>query len=143
MFTKLYWHREVCKGLKAQDIWGLWADVNNYLRWHNGLDYCKLEGDFVVGNYFTLKPKGAPPFKIFITELIKNRRFVDCTYFFGAKMYDIHELEETPEGLRVTNTLKITGVLSFFWDWLIARKVAAAVPHKMEALIGLARKKYE
>ncbi len=137
MWIKSY--SKVYQSIKKEDIWCLWADVNNYLKWHDDLDYCKLEGEFAVGNYFMLKPKGAPAFKVEITELIENRKFTDCTRFFGAKMYDIHELAETEEGLRITNTLKVTGWLSFLWVHLVARNVADAVPKEMEALVNLAR----
>ena len=95
----------------------------------------------IFDNYFLLKPKGAPTFKVFITELIKNKRFVDCTYFFGAKMYDIHELEETNNGLRITSTIKVTGILTFFWVLLVAKNVANSAPREMEETVKLSRKK--
>lgn len=132
-------HSQVYSGIKKQQVWQLWADINHYTRWHHDLDYCRLVGDFVVGNHFMLKPQGAPEVKVFITELIENRKFTDCTHFFGAKMYDIHEIEETPDGLRITNTLKVTGWLSLLWVKLVASKVAAAVPQEMASLVKLAR----
>jgi len=45
-FNKIY------RDAKKEDIWNAWADVNNYIKWHNDLDYCKLEGSFTVGNGF-------------------------------------------------------------------------------------------
>lgn len=137
MWSKSY--SRVYKDIKKEEIWSLWADVNNYLKWHDDLDYCKLEGTFTEGNYFMLKPKGVPAVKVEITKLIENKTFVDCTNFFGAKMYDIHELGETEEGLRITNTLKVTGLLSFLWVHLVAKNVANSVPKEMEALVNLAR----
>src|ERR1043165_7597767 len=105
----------VYSGVTKDSVWEIWADVNNYVKWHDDLDYCKMDGQFVVGNHFMLKPKGAPAVKIEIIELDKNKRFVDCTSFIGAKMYDIHELEDTDAGLRITSTIKVTGLLSFLW----------------------------
>jgi len=142
MWIKTY--SKVYKDIKSEAIWQLWADVNNYLKWHDDLDYCKLNGAFSVGNHFILKPKGGPAVKIDIIELIEDeargyRKFTDCTNFFGAKMYDIHELEETTEGLRITNTLKVTGWLSYLWIHLVAKHVANSVPKEMEALVNLAR----
>lgn len=128
--------------INKADIWQLWADVNNYVSWHDDLDYCRLQGDFVVGNYFTLKPKGGPTFKVHITELVENQLFVDCTHFPGAKMYDIHQLEETPSGLRITNTIKVTGWLSFLWVQLVAKNVAKSAVKEMETLVKLARAKH-
>jgi hypothetical protein len=132
-FSKIY------QNLRKEDVWRVWADVDHYVRWHDDLDYCQLHGKFAVGSYFTLKPKGAPAVKVEIIELIENRKFVDCTRFFGAKMFDIHELEETQEGLKIKNTIQVTGLLSFLWVQLVAKKVAAAAPKETDSLVKLLR----
>ena len=54
---------------------------------------------FIVGNHFTLKPKGVPAVKITLVEIDEGKKFTDCTRFFGAKMYDTHAMEETADGL--------------------------------------------
>lgn len=132
-FSKVY------SGLNKQEIWSLWTDVNNWPTWHDDLEYCKMGGDFRVGNYFMLKPKGVKAVKIVLTEIEEGRKFTDCTTFFGAKMYDTHAMEETPEGLRLTNTLVVTGPLKWLWINLVAKNVADTVPHAMEILANLAR----
>lgn len=141
-------YSNIYKDISIQKVWNLWADINNYLSWHDDLDYCRLEGPFTVGNYFTLKPKGGPVFKIYITELLENnngkyKRFTDCTKFFGAKMYDIHELEETEEGIRISNTIKVTGWLSYLWVHLVAKHVAKSSSKEMAALVKLTRNEHE
>lgn len=125
--------------VNKKDIWRLWIDVNQWAQWHEDLDYCKMEGPFVVGNHFMLKPKGVSAVKIKLTEVEEEQKFTDCTKFFGAKMYDIHALEETKEGLCLTNTLIVTGPLKFLWVKLVAQNVARTVPQDMEALVTLAR----
>jgi hypothetical protein len=137
MWTKTY--SKVYPGVKKEDVWSLWTDVNGWTKWHGDLDYCKLEGDFAVGNHFELKPKGAPVVKIELVEIEKGRRFSDLTRFPGAQMVDTHELEETPEGLRLTNTLVVTGWLKLLWIKLVAQNVADTVPKENEALVSLAR----
>lgn len=140
MWSKSY--SKVYQNLKKEDVWRIWADVDHYLRWHDDLDYCQLHGEFMVGSYFMLKPKGAPVVKVSIIELIENKKFVDCTQFFGARMFDIHELEETQEGLQIKNTIKVTGLLSFPWVQLVAKKVAASAPKEMDSLVKLLRVQY-
>lgn len=135
-------HSKIYQGIKKEDVWRLWIDVNNWHKSHKDLDYCKMDGPFVVGNYFLLKPKGAPVFKIELVEIEENKKFTDCTKFFGAKMYDTHELEETKEGLRITNTLRVTGWLKFLWIKLVAKNVAATAPQEMDAVVHLARSSY-
>lgn len=132
-------HTQVYQGVKKEDIWRLWTDVNNWATWHGDLEYCKMEGAFVVGNHFMLKPKGASAVKITLTEIEEGQKFTDCTTFFGAKMYDTHEVEETKEGLLLTNRLVVTGPLTFLWVNLVAQNVAATVPQDMNALVNRAR----
>ena len=134
-FSKIY------KDVKREDIWDLWTDVNNWPQWHGDLEYCKMKGVFEVGNHFILKPKGISPVKIEITKLEKGYSFTDCTKFFGAKMYDTHVMEETKEGLRITNTLTVTGLLKWLWVKLVAQNVAATAPEETESLVRLARKR--
>lgn len=134
-YTKIY------QGVKKTDIWQIWTEVNNWPIWHRDLDYCKMNGTFTVGNHFILKPKGAPAVKIYLIEIDFGNKFTDCTKFFGAKMYDTHAIEDTSEGLRLTNTLVVTGPLKFLWIKLVAQKVADTVPQEMDALVKLARDK--
>lgn len=131
-FSKIY------SEAKKETLWNLWADVNNWPMWHSDLDYCKMEGPFEVGNHFFLKPKGVKPVKIVLTEIEEGQKFTDCTAFFGAKMYDRHTIEETPEGIKLTNSLTVTGPLTWLWVKLVAQNVANTVPNEMDALVKLA-----
>ena len=137
MCTKNY--SKTFQGLKRQDIWRIWTDINNWPTWHGDLDYCKLDGDFVVGNHFMLKPKGVRPVKIVLTEINEGHYFTDCTSFFGAKMYDTHEMSDTVDGLKLTNKLVVIGPLKWLWIKLVAQNVADSVPEEMENLVKLAR----
>jgi hypothetical protein len=130
-FNKIY------PGIKKEDVWRLWADVNNWKKWHGDLDSCTMEGPFEAGNHFMLKPKGIKAIKIVLTEVEEGYKFTDCTTFFGAKMYDTHAIEETPEGLKFTNTLAVTGPLKWLWIKLVAQNVANTVPEEIEALVKL------
>lgn len=137
MWTRTY--SKTFQGIKKEEIWRIWIDVNNWPKWHGDLDYCKMDGVFKLGNYFMLKPKGVSPVKIILTEIDDGHKFTDCTNFFGAKMYDTHALEDTPDGLKLINTLVVTGPLKWLWIKLVASNVANSVPEEMEALVTLAR----
>lgn len=137
MWTRTF--SKVYSGVRKEDVWQLWADINNWPKWHGDLDDCKIDGKFEIGNHFLLKPKGMKAVKIMLTEVEEGKKFSDCTTFFGAKMFDTHLIEETPEGLRLTNTLVVTGPLKWLWIKLVAQNVANTVPDEMEALVNLAR----
>lgn len=141
MWKKTY--NKTFEGIKKETIWRIWTDINNWPKWHDDLDYCKMDGLFEVNNYFILKPKGMKPVKIRLTQIDECHKFTDCTDFFGAKMYDTHAIEETPQGLKLTNTLVVTGPLKWLWIKLVAQKVAATVPDETEALVKLARNAHD
>lgn len=132
-------HSRFYPNVSPEAIWKIWIDVNNWTRWHDDLDSCKLEGDFKVGNHFMLKPKGAPAVKIKLTEIDEGRSFTDCTSFFGAKMMDTHSLEPQEGGVLLSNRLVVTGPLKWLWVKLVAQNVADTVPDEMAALVELAR----
>lgn len=54
-------------------------------------------------------------------------------------MHDTHILEETPEGLKITSTLEVKGILSWLWVRLVAQNVAASAPREMDSVVALAR----
>jgi len=137
MWVKSY--NKIYQDVKKEDIWRLWADVNNWPNWDKELEYCKMESDFVERANFILKSKGGPKVKITLSKVVTNKEFTDYCRFFGATMYDAHELEETPEGLRIINTITVTGPLGFLWVRLVAKNVANAVPFQMDALVNLAK----
>lgn len=137
------WQRQYSKTYKHVDvdkIWQLWSDIDNWPSWHDDLEYCKLDGEFAEGNYFRLKPKGAPAVKIKLCQIEPKRRFTDCTRFIGARMYDTHEVEVVHDGVRLTNTLVVKGLLSRLWIKLVAQNVADTVPNEMDTLAKLASK---
>jgi len=137
------WQRIYSKtftGVKKERVWEILTDINNWHEWHHDLEYCKLEGPFKVGSHFMLKPKTMSAVKIMITEINHGSSFTDCTSFFGAKMYDTHALEQTSDGLKLTNTLRVTGPLRWLWIKLVAQHVADSIELKTESVIALARK---
>lgn len=136
MWVKSY--NKVYQGVKKESIWRLWSDVNNWPRWDKELEYCKMDSMFAEGNQFILKPIGGPKVKITLSEVRPNEKFTDYCKFLGATMFDAHELEETPDGLRITNTITVTGPLTFIWVNLVAKNVANSVPKQMDALVDSA-----
>lgn len=136
------WVREFSQfyeNVSAVEIWKIWRDVDNWTSWHDDLEYCKLEGEFKVGNHFMLKPKGVGAVKIVFTEVIEGRRFTDCTNFFGAKMYDTHEVKEIDGGVILSNKLVVTGPLKWLWIKFVAQNVANTIPAESDALVKLAK----
>ena len=130
----------VYTNISKEQIWAAWSDVNHWPRWDKGLDYCDMKDSFTEGTKFILKPKGGPKVKIFISKIIPYQEFSDYCRFPGAKMFDEHFLEESPEGLKITNKITVKGPLSFLWVKLVAKNVAQGAPEQTESLVEYARK---
>lgn len=132
-------HSIVTNEVTKEQIWKLFADVNNWHTWDEGIEYAKLEGKFEKGNFFMLRPKGGPDVKVQLLETEKNKMFLDVTSFPLAKMYDRHTFEETQEGLKITNTISVTGILGFLWRKIVAQKIADNLPADMKQQIETAK----
>ena len=85
------------------------------------------------------QPKGGPKLKIGIVEATPNKSFTDFTKFPLAKMYGQHTFEDTAEGLKITTTMKVEGILGFLWRKIVAQKIVAALPAEMEHQIKTAK----
>lgn len=139
MWTRSY--SVVTKDVTKEQMWKLFADVNNWHTWDEGIEFAQLAGQFEKGNYFTLKPKGGPKLKVELLETHVNKSFLDVTRFPLAKMYDNHTFEETPDGLKITNTITVKGLLSFVWVKLVAQNIVNALPVDVKKQIAAASKR--
>jgi len=138
MWTKS--HSIVTNDVTKEQMWKLFANVNEWHTWDEGIEYAKIEGKFEKGNHFLLRPKGGPNVKVELLETVENKMFLDVTKFPLAKMYDEHLFEETPQGLKITNTITVKGILSFLWTKIVAQKIADALPTDMPQQIKAASK---
>ncbi|NIG54142.1 SRPBCC family protein [Chitinophaga sp. Cy-1792] len=138
MWTRSY--TVTSSAITKEQLWHLYADVNSWPTWDDGLEATTLNGPFEAGNYFMLKPKGGPKVKVLLSEVKPYQRFTDITLFPLAKMYDEHIFEETPEGLRITNRLTVKGLLGFLWVKLVAKQLADSLPEDMNRKIAAASK---
>ncbi len=131
-------HSIVTKAVTKEQMWQLYADVNNWPNWDKSVEFAQLEGSFEQGNHFLFQPKGGPKMKILIFETVEHEKFVDLTTFPLAKMYGEHLLEETAAGLKITTTMKMKGILGWLWIKLVAQKIVDDLPADMEMQIQVA-----
>lgn len=137
MWTKT--HSIVTKEVTKEQMWKLTTNINNWKNWDNTVENSELLGEFKVGNYFILKPKGGPKVKIKLLEIIENKKFTDLTTFPLAKMYGEHLYEETSEGLKITVTMSVEGILSFLWVKLVAKGIVDDLPKDISNQIANAK----
>jgi hypothetical protein len=121
-------------GITRESIWSAWADVESWPKWDKELEFTQMSGPFKKGSKFILKAKGGPRVSIELTSVIPRSAFTDVTRFPLAKMCDVHEMEDTDEGLKLKSTIRVEGVLGWLWKRIVAQGVADGVPQQMEAL---------
>jgi hypothetical protein len=134
-------YEKIFPGLDRQAVWAAWADVNSWPQWDEELELTSLAGPFEEGAQFVLKPKGGPKVTIQIVFMKPHFAFTDVARFSMAKMYDIHEMEETPEGLKLKSSIRVEGWLGWLWKKIVAQGVAEGVPKQMEALASFVQAK--
>lgn len=131
-------HSITTRQATREQLWKLFADVNNWYKWDKGIEYARMSGNFEQGNSFELKPKGGPKVKIELVEAIAPATFTDCTKFPLARMYGRHTFEDTPDGLKITTTMRVEGPLGFLWRKIVAQGIVDSLPVEMEEQVKYA-----
>jgi len=132
-------HKMVVRNVSKSQIWKVWQEVNQWHHWDTDIEFARLEEPFANGSRFVLKPKGGPQVKIKLVKVEPNSAFTDLTSFPLAKMYGIHEMRDTKDGLEVSHTVRIEGPLGFLWKKIVAEKVAAGLDEQAEKMVRRAR----
>lgn len=133
MWSKTY--SKTVRGIKAEEVWHVWSDINQWHVWQDDIEYAKLDGQFEAGSEFTLKPKNAAAVTIKLIKVETNKCFIDLTCFPLAKMYGEHEFISRDDELEIKTTIRVTGLLAFLWRKLVAEKIAADEAMQTELLI--------
>lgn len=133
-------HSITVKDLDRRAVWNAWADVDHWHRWDTDIEYARLDGDLREGQTFTLKPRGGPNVKIMFTRLQPLAGYTDLVKFPLARMTGIHDMAETPEGVRLTVTIRVEGPLAWLWRRIVAQGVADEAPAQLRALVDYAQR---
>ncbi len=131
-------HSTLAPNLEPTQIWNLWSDINKRHLWDLDTEWAKINGPFEKGAIIQFKPKGGPKLSMEITECSPNRSFTDCFKIPLARLYGLHEMEPTPEGLRISCTIRIEGPLGWALRKIIGEKIVAELLEQTEMLIKLA-----
>lgn len=126
--------------VSQEQIWNVISNVNQWSTWDAGVEFAELQGKFESNSSFLLRPKSGPKIKIKLVEVRDKSYFKDMTTFPLAKMYGEHWYEETPQGLKITVTMTITGILSALWYKIVMKDIVAGLEKDQNALIAAAKK---
>ena len=127
------------EGVRPEQVWKVWSDVNNWHAWQPDIEYARLEGEFAAGKVFRFRPKGGPELGIELTEVRPLAGYADLTRFPGARMLDAHKIVDHGDHIEIRNTLIVSGPLGFLWRKLVAEGVAASIERQTRSMIEQAR----
>lgn len=133
-------HSIVTKEATKEQMWKLFTDVNNWHVWNNEIEFAKLNGKFEAGNHYLVQPKKGRLVKVVLLEVVENKHCLELGRFPLAKMYYDHLLNETANGLEITSTITMKGLLSFLWIQMIVKKIASSMASHVQEQIRVASK---
>ncbi|MDX1957477.1 MAG: polyketide cyclase/dehydrase and lipid transport [Leptospiraceae bacterium] len=137
------WFTEVSLETKAnkEEIWALWADVENWNTWDSEIEYSKLEGNFQKDTFGILKPKDGPKTRFQVTGLEYLKGFSDSTKLPLCTLDFFHSITEKENGLVVTHRVEIRGALTFLFSRVIGKNIEKGLPIAVQKLISIAESK--
>jgi hypothetical protein len=135
------WTKKVTIKTKAsqEQIWNLWADVENWNKWDKEVEYSELNGKFEVGTFGMIKPTKGPKSKFELISVEKLKGFTSRSFLPLTKMDFIHIMEEKNGELYITHGVEIKGLLTFLFSKVIGEKLVNELPKSMENLSKMAK----
>ncbi|MGF7228557.1 MAG: SRPBCC family protein [Candidatus Saccharibacteria bacterium] len=106
-------------------IFALWANVDSWADYDQGIEWAKLTDTFTAGGHYTLKPKGGPKVSATILVADPGKRFIDVSTLPGAKLTFDHEIMQQDGATTVRVTMTIDGPMSFMWAKILGKNQQA------------------
>ena len=122
-----------------QQIWQIWADVENWPQWDTELDMAHIEGELKQGVIGSFQPKNAPVLPFEITECIPGE-----TYTFSAQMplcqlnVKRYFSENEAGQLEFIHEISFVGLLSWLFGRFVGQRIQKVLPSVMEQLRAIA-----
>jgi Polyketide cyclase / dehydrase and lipid transport len=93
-----------------EELWRLWADVDNWGDWNADIEAIELQGPFAEDSSIAMTPAGQETVHLRLAEVSEPELFVDEAVIGGATFRTAHRLEQLNCGrVRVSYRMEITG----------------------------------
>jgi hypothetical protein len=93
-----------------EELWRLWADVDNWGDWNADIETIELQGPFAEGSLIAMTPAGQETVHLRLAQVSEPELFVDEAVIGGATFRTTHRLERLNCGrVRVSYRMEITG----------------------------------
>lgn len=134
---------QVTTHASVEDIWALWADVNNWKKWDSGIKQSEITNEFSAGNSFSLTPQGGEPIPVTLKTVTPGKEFSDEAILPFGVLRNIHRVEQLGKKITVTHEVhaEIAPEASDFFSKEIWSHMQASLPESVNNIISLATEK--
>lgn len=87
----------------VEDIWAIWADVNNWSKWDNGIEHSSITTNFRAGNTFSLTPRGGEPIEITLKSVTSGEEFSDEAVLPFGTIRNLHRINRLGDHVSLTH----------------------------------------
>jgi hypothetical protein len=89
------WRHEYAVETSAtpETIWGIFRDVPGWKNWNAGIEQIEIDGPFMAGTWFTMKPPGDEALRSQLIDVRENVCFVDETRVGDLTIKVAHRIE--------------------------------------------------
>jgi uncharacterized protein YndB with AHSA1/START domain len=124
----------------AEVVWRLWADVEHWPDWNEGVALIELRGPFAVGSTILMTPPGGDQaIELRIAEAVEPELFVDEADGGDFIVRTTHKVEPTgSERSRITYRMEITGPAADTAGAEIGPEISGDFPQVLDALAARA-----
>lgn len=125
---------------KPEAVFRLWADIDNWADYDDGIEWAKLTDKFCTGGKYTIKPKGGPKVKATILVVEPYKRFIDVSHLVGAKLKFDHTVTQHNGITAVTIEMSISGPMSWLWAKILGNNQQNDLENSTAKLLAKAEK---
>lgn len=126
----------IVKGATIDALWNAHSDVANWDKWQEHIEWVNVSGEIKAGTSFEMKPKGGKAVKLDILIFDKPYLFKDVSHLPLADMEVATYMKEVAEGVSVKLEVKMTGLLTFLWKNVVAKKIIAGHKAQYDAMVS-------
>lgn len=122
--------------VSVDEIWQLVTDVGNWNQWDFNIEYSSMEGNFSVGKGIDIKSRLFPQSGIVVFDSDEYQKSIVYLLVFPLSDFFIsHYYKEGGNGVNITITLSMQGILSPFWYLIYGRSIARNFPEDIKIMI--------
>lgn len=123
----------------VHDIWAIWADVNNWVSWDNGIAHAEMRDNFKTGNSFSLTPQGGEPIQVYLKSVTQGEEFSDEAVLPFGVIRNSHHMQAIGKKVQLTHEVhaEISEEASGFFAKEIWPHMQTGLPESVNNIISI------